>query len=115
MEKEIPISSSNISKNIIKEIESLPEEFKEKSEEVGNLQLELNDLRLKYDQKEKQIIKISKDNKNIENYLTSNLEEISKIKSEQKIIIDSLNEESFKNFTQYFYKIKKNMSYVKIK
>jgi len=108
MEKEIPISSSNISKNIIKEIESLPEEFKEKSEEVGNLQLELNDLRLKYDQKEKQIIKISKDIINIENYLTSNLEEISKIKSEQKIIIDSLNEESFKNFTQYFYKIPNN-------
>ena len=108
MEIENQIMPNILSTNITKEIESLPKEFKEKSEEVKLLQNELNNLRSKYTEKEKQISKISKDIMDIENYLTSNLEEISKIKTSQKLIIDSLNEEYFKIFTQSFYKIPNN-------
>ena len=107
MEIENQIIPNSLSKNIIKEIESLQSEFDEKTKEIKNLQNELNELRLQFSQKENQINKISDDIKKIENYLTSNLEEISKIKSDQKLIIDSLNEESFNNFTHYFYTIPK--------
>ena len=108
MEIENQIMSNILSKNVLKEIEALPMEFKEKSEEVRQLQLELNELRSKYSQKENQLNLISKEIINIENDLFTNLTEISKIKSEQKLIIDSLNEESFKLFKENFYKIPKN-------
>ena len=108
MEIENQIFSNILSNNILKEIESLPSEFREKSEDVRLLQTELNELNSKYAQKEIQINKISKDIIDIENNLTSNLEEISKIKSEQKLIIDSLDEESFKTFTNNFYNIPNN-------
>ena len=105
MEIESKIMSNILSKNILKEIEVLPMEFREKSEEVRQLQIELNELRSKYTQKENQINKISKEIINIENDLFSNLAEISKIKSKQKLIIDSLNEDAFKIFKENFYKI----------
>ena len=108
MDSENTIASTSLSSNILKEIELLPSEFKEKSEEVRLLQKHLHELNSKYNKKENQIDKLSKDIIKIENNLISNLEEISKIKSEQKVIMDSLNEESFKNFTQNFYKIPNN-------
>ena len=108
MDSENTIISTSLSKNILKEIDLLPSEFKEKSEEVRLLQKHLHELNSKYNKKENQIDKLSKDINKIENNLISNLEEISKIKSEQKVIMDSLNEESFKNFTQNFYKIPNN-------
>ena len=108
MDTENIIALSSLSSNILKEIESLPSEFKDKSEEVRLLQKDLNELNAKYTKKENQIDKKSKDIIKNENNLISNLEEISRIKSEQKIIMDSLNEESFKNFTHNFYKIPNN-------
>ena len=106
------ISTGLLSNKIIKEIELLPSEFKEKSDEVRLLQKELYELDSKKNKKENQIDKISKDIIKIENNLISNLEEISKIKSEQKLIIDSLNEDSFKNFTQNFYNIPNNFQQI---
>ena len=108
MDSENTITSTSLSSNILKEIELLPSEFKEKSEEVRLLQKHLHELDSKYNKKKSQIEKLSKDIVKIENNLISNLEEISKIKSEQKLIMGSLNEESFKNFTQNFYKIPNN-------
>ena len=108
MEIENQIFSNILSNNILKEIESLPSEFREKSEDVRLLQIELNELNSKYTQKENQINRISKDIIDIENNLTSNLEKISKIKSDQKLIIDSLDQESFKNFINNFYNIPNN-------
>ena len=108
MDSENTIASTSLSSNILKEIELLPSEFKEKSEELRLLQKHLHELNSKYNKKENQIDKLSKDIIKIENNLISNLEEISKIKSEQKLIMGSLNEESFKNFTQNFYKIPNN-------
>ena len=109
METENQMMQNVLSKNIIKEIELLPMEFREKSEEVSHLQSELNELREKYGQKENQINKISKEIINIENGFSLNLEEISNIKSEQKLIIDSLDEEAFKKFTKKFYEIPNNI------
>ena len=106
------ISTGLLSNKIIKEIELLPSEFKEKSDEVRLLQKELYELDSKKNKKENQIDRISKDIIKIENNLISNLEEISKIKSEQKLIIDSLNEDSFKNFTQNFYNIPNNFQQI---
>ena len=112
MDSDNAITSTSLSSNILKEIELLPSEFKEKSEEVRMLQKLLHELNSKYNKKENQIDKLSKEINKIENNLISNLEEISKIKSEQKLIMDSLNEESFKNFTQNFYKIPNNYQQV---
>ena len=106
------ISTGLLSNKIIKEIELLPSEFKEKSDEVRLLQKELYELDSKKNKKENQIDRISKDIIKIENNLISNLEEISKIKSDQKLIIDSLNEDSFKNFTQNFYNIPNNFQQI---
>ena len=108
MDSENTITSTSLSSNILKEIELLPSEFKEKSEEVRLLQKHLHELNSKYNKKESQIDKLSRDIIKIENNLISNLEENGKIKSEQRLIMDSLNEESFKNFTQNFYKIPNN-------
>jgi len=112
MDPDNTTTSSSLSRIILEEIQLLPLEFKEKSEEVRLLQKELDELKLKHNKKENQIDKISKDIYKIENNLISNLEEISRIKSEQKLIIDSLNEESFKNFTQNFYKIPHNFQQI---
>ena len=57
---------------------------------------------------ENNIDKISKEIINIENTLSYNLKKIRKIKLEQKLKIDSLTEESFKNFNKNFYKIPNN-------
>ena len=112
MDSENTITSSSLSSYILKEIELLPSEFKEKSEEVRLLQKHLHELDSRYNKKKSQIEKLSKDIIKIENNLISNLEEISLIKSDQKLIMDSLNEESFKNFTQNFYKIPHNFQQI---
>ena len=112
MDSENTITSSSLSSYILKEIELLPSEFKEKSEEVRLLQKHLHELDSRYNKKKSQIEKLSKDIVKIENNLISNLEEISLIKSDQKLIMDSLNEESFKNFTQNFYKIPHNFQQI---
>ena len=109
MEIESQIMSNILSKNILNEIGTLPMEFREKSEEVTLLQNELVELKQKFLKRESQIDKLSKEIINIENSLSASLEEISNIKSEQKLIIDSINEESFKSFTNNFYKIPKNI------
>ena len=102
------ISSHILSKNILKEIELLPIEFREKSEELNLLQTELNELRSNYSKKENQINVILQDIIKNEDNLTINLEAMSKIKMVQKKIISSLNEESFINFKKKFYTIKTN-------
>ena len=98
----------NLSENVLKEIEVLPMEFREKSEEFRQLQIELNELRSKFAQKENSMHILTKDILLLENDLTTNLSNISKIKSEQKKIIDSLDEESFNIFREYFYKLPNN-------
>ena len=108
MEIENQVIPNILSKNILKEIEALPKEFREKSDEVRELQVELNKLRSNYSRKENQINIISKEIINLENDLTKNLTEISKMKCEQKLMIESLNEEYFKMFRENFYKIPKN-------
>ena len=108
MEIENQVMANILSKNILKEIEALPTEFREKSEEVRQLQVELNKLRSNYSRKENQINIISKEIISLENDLTKNLTEISKMKCEQKLMIESLNEEYFKMFRENFYKIPKN-------
>lgn len=112
MDIDNPLFSNILSPYILKEIESLPKEFKEKSEQVRMLQMELNDLNLKFSQKENQINKISKEIINIENILTSNLEEMSTIKSEQELIKNSINEDSFQNFRENFYKMPDNIQQI---
>ena len=106
--EENQIFQKNLSENILKEIEVLPMEFREKSEELKQLQIELNEIRSKFDQKEKSMNALTKEIIILENDLTTNLTNISKIKSEQKKIIDSLNEESFNIFREYFYKLPNN-------
>ena len=108
MEIKNQVMPNILSKNILKEIEALPTEFREKSEEVRQLQVELNKLRSNYSRKENQINIISKEIISLENDLTKNLTEISKMKCEQKLMIESLNEEYFKIFRENFYKIPKN-------
>ena len=102
------IKPNILSRNVLKEIEILPMEFREKTEEFKFLQIELNELRSKYSKKEKEINKLSQDIIKEEDNLTINLEVISKLKSEQKLIINSLTEENFKRFKNNFYKIPNN-------
>ena len=102
------IKPNILSRNVLKEIEILPMEFREKNEESKHLQIELNELRSKYSKKEKEINKLSHDIIKEEDNLTINLEVISKIKLEQKLIINSLTEENFKSFKNNFYKISNN-------
>ena len=51
MDSENTITSSSLSSYILKEIELLPSEFKEKSEEVKLLQKHLHELDSKYNKK----------------------------------------------------------------
>ena len=51
MDSENTITSSSLSSYILKEIELLPSEFKEKSEEVRLLQKHLHELDSKYNKK----------------------------------------------------------------
>jgi hypothetical protein len=54
-----PIASlNNLSKTILEEIEYLPNEFRQKSEEVQKLRQELNELKIKYNKKENLLNKI---------------------------------------------------------
>lgn len=108
METENKLIQNLLSENILKEIKSLPIEFKEKSKQVKILNSEINELQSIYKKTENNIDKISKEIINIENILSNNLEKIRKIKLEQKLKIDSLTEESFKNFNKNFYKIPNN-------
>jgi len=108
METENKLIQNLLSENILKEIKSLPIEFKEKSKQVKILNSEINELQSIYKKTENNIDKISKEIINIENNLSNNLEKIRKIKLEQKLKIDSLTEESFKNFNKNFYKIPNN-------
>ena len=108
METENKLIQNLLSENILKEIKSLPIEFKEKSKQVKILNSEINELQSLYKKTENNIDKISKEIINIENTLSYNLEKIRKIKMEQKLKIDSLTEESFKKFNKNFYKIPNN-------
>ena len=108
METENKLIQNLLSENILKEIKSLPIEFKEKSKQVKILNSEINELQSIYKKTENNIDKISKEIINIENTFSNNLEKIRKIKLEQKLKIDSLTEESFKNFNKNFYKIPNN-------
>lgn len=108
METENKLIQNLLSENILKEIKSLPIEFKEKSKQVKILNSEINELQSIYKKTENNIDKISKEIINIENTLSYNLKKIRKIKLEQKLKIDSLTEESFKNFNKNFYKIPNN-------
>mgnify|MGYP006873050844 CR=1 FL=1 len=112
MEVENKLIQNILSENIRKEIESLPIEFKEKSEQVKVLNIEINNLLSIYKKTENNIDKISKEIINLENSLSYNLEEIRKIKLEQKLRIVSITEESFKNFNQNFYKIPNNFQQI---
>ena len=101
-----PIASlNNLSKTILEEIEYLPNEFLQKSEEVQKLRQELNELKLKYNKKENLLNKTTKDIINIESDLVYNYDELDNAKSEQKILINELNEESFNLFRNNFYKL----------
>ena len=108
METENKLIQNLLSENILKEIKSLPIEFKEKSKQVKILNSEINELQSIYKKTENNIDKISKEIINIENTLSYNLKKIRKIKLEQKLKIDSLTKESFKNFNKNFYKIPNN-------
>ena len=103
-----PISSNNLSENILKEIELLPVEFKNKSNEIKNLQTELNELKTKYVEKENQMNKITKEIFTLENNITHNYEALSNAKSEQKLIINEIDDETFEEFRNNFYKIDKS-------
>ena len=101
-----PIASlNNLSKTILEEIEYLPNEFRQKSEEVQKLRQELNELKIKYNKKENLLNKTTKDIINIESDLVYNYDELDNAKSEQKILINELNEESFNLFRNNFYKL----------
>ena len=112
METENKLMQNILSANILKEIETLPIEFKEKSKQVKILNTEINDLDSIYKKTENNIDRISKEIINIENTLSSNLELIRKIKLEQKLKIFSITEESFKNFNKNFYKIPNNFQQI---
>ena len=112
METENKLMQNILSTNILKEIETLPIEFKEKSKQVKILNTEINDLDSIYKKTENNIDRISKEIINIENTLSSNLELIRKIKLEQKLKIFSITEESFKNFNKNFYKIPNNFQQI---
>ena len=94
-----------LSKTILDEIESLPGEFREKSEEVRNLQKELNELKTNYNNKENTLNKLTKEIISLENDLVYNYDEVNNFKSEQKIIITELDEEAFNLFRNNFYKL----------
>ena len=101
-----PIASlNNLSKTILEEIEYLPNEFRQKSEEVQKLRQELNELKIKYNKKENLLNKTTKDIINIESDLVYNYDELDNAKSEQKILINELNEEFFNLFRNNFYKL----------
>ena len=108
MDKRNQINSNILSKNILKEIELLPTEFREKSEELKLLQEELNEFRSQYIKKENEINIILQNIRKNEDNLTINLEAMSKLKIDQKILISLLNEEFFINFKKNFYKIQNN-------
>ena len=112
METENKLIQNILSKNVQKEIESLPIEFKENSKQVKILNTEINELLSIYRKTENNIDKISKEIINIENTLSFNLEEIRKVKLEQKLKIESITEESFKNFNKNFYKIPNNFQQI---
>ena len=97
--------SNILSEFILKEIESLPGEFREKSEEVGNLQKELNETKSKCINKENEMNKLIMEITSLENDLMYNFDEINNIKSSQKIIISELDEEAFNSFRNNFYKL----------
>jgi len=94
-----------VSKTILDEIESLPGEFREKSEEVRNLQKELNELKINYNNKENTLNKLTKEIISLENDLVYNYDEINNFKSEQKIIITEIDEEAFNLFRNNLYKL----------
>ena len=112
METENKLIQNILSKNVQKEIESLPIEFKENSKQVKILNTEIDELLSIYRKTENNIDKISKEIINIENTLSFNLEEIRKVKLEQKLKIESITEESFKNFNKNFYKIPNNFQQI---
>ena len=96
---------NTLSQTILKEIESLPGEFREKSEELGNLQQELNELKLNLTKKENIFKKTKNDIENIENGLIYNYDELNNAKSDQKLILYELDEEAFDLFKNNLYKL----------
>ena len=112
------LSLNTLSQTIIKEIELLPGEFREKSEELGNLQQELSELKSNLIKKENIFKKTKTDIEKIENTLINNYDELNSVKSNQKVILNELDKEAFDLFKKNLYKLdeiyyKKILSFLK--
>ena len=112
------LSLNTLSQTIIKEIELLPGEFRGKSEELGNLQQELSELKSNLNKKENIFKKTKTDIEKIENTLINNYDELNSAKSNQKIILNELDKEAFDLFKKNLYKLdeiyyKKILSFLK--
>ena len=109
MEKTKKFDGLSISKNIYKEISLLPNELNSKQKELDLLQKEFSGLNKKSQDIKKQIYQLSTEISSIEENLIINTTLTSKIKTKQKININSINEENFSNFFKNFEKIPKSL------
>ena len=98
-------SLNTLSQTILNEIDLLPGEFRGKSEELGNLQQELNELKSNLVKKENIYKKAKIEIENIENNLINNYDELNEAKSNQKIILFQVDEEAFELFKTNLYQL----------
>ena len=98
-------SLNTLSQTILNEIDLLPGEFRGKSEELGNLQQELNELKSNLGKKENIYKKAKIEIENIENNLINNYDELNEAKSNQKIILFQVDEEAFELFKTNLYQL----------
>ena len=98
-------SLNTLSQTILNEIDLLPGEFRGKSEELGNLQQELNELKSNLAKKENIFKKAKIEIENIENNLINNYDELNEAKSNQKIILFQIDEEAFELFKTNLYQL----------
>ena len=98
-------SLNTLSQTILNEIDLLPGEFRGKSEELGNLQQELNELKSNLAKKENIYKKAKIEIENIENNLINNYDELNEAKSNQKIILFQIDEEAFELFKTNLYQL----------
>ena len=98
-------SLNTLSQTILNEIDLLPGEFRGKSEELGNLQQELNELKSNLVKKENIFKKAKIEIENIENNLINNYDELNEAKSNQKIILFQVDEEAFELFKTNLYQL----------
>ena len=98
-------SLNTLSQTILNEIDLLPGEFRGKSEELGNLQQELNELKSNLAKKENIFKKAKIEIENIENNLINNYDELNEAKSNQKIILFQVDEEAFELFKTNLYQL----------